>query len=212
MKITYLLVLISIAVFVYTAFVPDAEAIFSSYGFSGANVVANPLTAITAIFLHGSLIHLLSNILVWVFVGHAVEDELGAGRMLLLFFMGAFAGEGLSLLGYPFDAISIGASAGIFALVGAGMLLRPIDLSLYPFIVPIPLALLGLFYAIYNVYEFVFAPDPTISYLGHFGGLILGFLFGFKYGGLKRGLKIIFVTLGVMIIIPLAWLLLRAYI
>jgi membrane associated rhomboid family serine protease len=211
MKVTYLLVLISIIVFFYTAFASDPESIFAAYGFSGANVVANPLTAVTAIFLHGSLIHLLSNVLVWLFVGHAVEDEIGKGKMLLLFFLGAFAGEGLSLLGYPFDAISIGASAGIFALVGAGMLLRPIDLSLYPFIVPIPLALLGLFYAVYNVYEFVFAPDPTISYLGHFGGLAVGLLFGFKYGGLKRGLKIIFVTLGVMILIPLVWLLIRGY-
>lgn len=206
MKITYLMILAAIVVFVYSFFAAEnTEVFFDTYGFSGTNLLARPYTIITSIFMHASLLHLLSNILVWVFFGAAVEDELKKGKMLAIFFGGAFAGALLSLLFYPLDTISVGASAGIFALVGVGMLVRPMDMSFYPLVVPLPLAFIGMLYALFNVYEFVFAPDQTISYVGHFGGLAVGLLAGFQHGGVKKGLKIIFITLGIMVLIPLLW-------
>ncbi len=208
MKLTWLLVLAAVIIFVYAFWFADTEKIFDTYGFSGTNLVVRPYVLITSIFLHASLLHLLSNVLVWIFFGLAVEEELGKGKMLVVFFLGAFAGDLLSLAFYPFSSIAIGASAGIFALVGTGMLVRPLDLSLYPLVIPLPLALLGMAYALYNVYGFLFNIDPEISYIGHFGGLFVGLLFGFMRAGLKKGLKIIIVTLGIMILIPLAWFLL----
>lgn len=207
MKITLLLIALTVAAFGYQVFFA-AEGIVDRYGFSGANVLARPYVFLSSVFLHGSLEHLLANVLVWIFFGFAVESELGRLRMLAIFFLGAFAGDMLSLLFYPFDAVSIGASAGIFALVGAGMLVRPLDLSFYPVIIPVPLALLGMFYAVYNAYEFVFAADPNISYIGHFGGLAAGLLFGFREKGFGHGVKIILITLGIMILIPLVFMLL----
>jgi membrane associated rhomboid family serine protease len=137
----------------------------------------------------------------------AVEAELGTRKTLVIFFLGAVAGDMLSLLVYPFDAISIGASAGIFALIGTGMLVRPIDLSFWPLIVPIPLAFLGILYAVYNIYGFITQPDSNISYIAHFGGLIVGLYFGFKSVGIKKGVKIVLLTLLLMVLIPLIWLL-----
>lgn len=209
MKLTYLLILFTAAVFVAVNILhPEPETIFENYGFSSHNLVERPYVLVTSIFLHGSLLHLLSNALAWFFFGVAVEGELKKARMLAVFFLGAFAGDALSLLVYPPDAISVGASAGIFALVGAGMLLRPMDLSMYPLVVPLPLALLGLFYAIYNVLEFFAAADPTISYIAHIGGLAVGVAFGFRYGGLKRGLRIIAIALAVLVVVPLLWIVL----
>ena len=118
-----------------------------------------------------------------------IESELGK-KMLLIFFLGAFLGDLLSLFAYPFTTISIGASAGVFALMGAGILIKPFDLSFYPLIVPIPLAFLGILYAIYNVYGFIFDSGSNISYIAHFGGLAVGLYYGFRIAG-KRGLKII---------------------
>lgn len=207
MRLTILLILLTAAVFIYSVFY-GTEAFFDTYGFSGKNLVARPYVLVTSIFLHGGLQHLLSNILIWLFFGLAVESELGTKKMLAILFLGAFAGDLASLLVYPFDAVSIGASAGVFALVGAGMLVRPLDLSFYPIIIPIPLALLGMFYAIYNAYEFVFAPVSNISYIGHFGGLAVGLLFGFRQKGFRHGIKVILLTVAIMILVPLMLLLL----
>ena len=124
------------------------------------------------------------------------------------FLLGAFLGDLLSLFVYPFDSLSVGASAGIFALIGAGILVKPFDLSFYPFIMPIPLALLGLVYAVYNIYGFVAEPTGNISYIAHFGGLFVGLTYGFTREGIKKGIKLILIMLFIMIIIPILFLIL----
>ena len=130
--------------------------------------------------------------------------------MLLIFFLGAFAGDFLSLAFYPFDSIAIGASAGIFALIGVGMIVKPFDLSMYPLIVPIPLALLGMLYAIYNTIGFITGTPANISYIAHFGGLFIGLAFGIRHEGWHRGIRIILVMLLIMMLIPFVWLSLDA--
>jgi len=209
MKLTLLLILLCVFAFVYTAFaVQDVNAFFNDYGFSGANLINRPYTLVTSIFLHGGFDHLIANIFVLFFFGIAVEKELGKLKYLAIFFFGAFAGDFLSLIAYPFDTIAIGASAGIFALIGIGMLVKPLDLSLYPLIIPIPLAMLGLAYIVFNAYEFIAMPASNISYVAHFGGFFVGLLYGFHKEGWKKGMKIILIALAIMIIVPLVWILL----
>jgi membrane associated rhomboid family serine protease len=208
MKLTWILVALCVIFFVYGVYA--GEPFYNTYGFSYNNAQSNPIVLLTSIFMHGSLEHLLSNVLVLIFFGLAVENELGWKRMAGIFFLGAFAGDLLSVLVYPADSIAVGASAGIFALIGVGMLVRPLDLSFYPLVVPIPLALLGLGYALYNAYGFVTNIDPNVSYIAHFGGLFVGLAFGFRREGWKRGMKIIAATFLVMILIPLVWLLITA--
>ena len=197
MKLTLMLIAIAIAGFALPLlFVSDIEGLYNTYGFSAGNLIARPYVLVTSVFLHGSLLHLLSNIFVLFFFGAAVERETGA-RMLAIFFIGAFAGDMLSLFFYGTTAI--GASAGVFALVGAGMLMRPIDISFYPLIVPVPLALLGMMYAAYNAYGLFFDAESNIAYMAHFGGLLAGLLFGFRHKGMKRGIRIILVAFLAMI-------------
>lgn len=196
MRLTVLLALAMTGVFAYQLFyVSDIGAFFDTYGFSGKNMVERPHVLATSVFIHGNLMHLLSNILVMLFFGMAVEGELGKLRLMAVFFTGAVAGDLFSLLFYPFDAVAVGASAGIFALIGTGMLVKPMDLSFYPFIVPMPLAFVGISYALYNVYGFLFDTASNISYVAHFGGLFVGLVFGFHREGFGRSLKIIILSL-----------------
>ncbi len=205
MKFTWILVLLCILGFVYAVFYAD-QNFYDTYGFSFNNVQQRPYVLFTSVFMHASLEHLLSNVLVLIFFGLAVESGLGTKRMLMVFFLGAFVGDLLSMAVYPPGEIAVGASAGVFALIGVGMLVKPLDMSFYPFIVPVPLALLGVAYALYNAYGFITNLDPNTSYIAHFGGLFVGLAFGFRKEGWKRGLKIITITFLVMIIIPLLWL------
>lgn len=211
MKASLFLCLICVLVFIYTLSLPsDAQdSLVERYGFSGENLFSHPDVLLTSTFLHGSWEHLLSNILILFFFGSAVEGELGKRKMLLIFFLGAIAGDLFSLIFY-FTGIygwslpSIGASAGVFALIGTGMLVRPFDLSYYPYLIPIPLAFLGLIYAVYNAIGFVAGPS-NISYIAHFGGLFLGLYFGFKHEGWREGLRIILVMIMIMILTPYIW-------
>jgi len=208
MKLTLALIAIMVIAFVIPVLtVQDYNAFLDDYGFSADNLVAKPWTIVTSIFIHADIVHLLSNILVLFFFGAAVEKEMGILKILGIFFLGAFLGDLLSLFVYSPSTVSIGASAGIFALVGLGMLIRPFDFSFYPLVVPIPLALLGLIYAVYNIYGFILG-EGNISYIAHFGGLITGLYFGFRQEGIKKGMKIILIMALIMVIIPVAWWLL----
>jgi rhomboid protease GluP len=74
-------------------------------------------TLITAIYLHGGLLHILFNVL-WIRqLGPAVEQLFGPARLAVVFTVAGVAGFALSnYAGVPF---TIGASGSIFGLLGA---------------------------------------------------------------------------------------------
>lgn len=72
---------------------------------------------ITAGFLHGGLFHILMNSWVLLDLGAQVEEIYGAKRFLTFYFISTVAGFMASTWWSP--ALSIGASAGIFGLIGA---------------------------------------------------------------------------------------------
>jgi membrane associated rhomboid family serine protease len=79
---------------------------------------------VTAIFLHGGILHLLMNAYaLWIF-GPVVERELGRARFLLIFLAtGLFASAAsYAFASQPVDQpvqVSVGASGAIFGVVGA---------------------------------------------------------------------------------------------
>ncbi len=196
MKATLWLALFCTIGFLLILFFPNSYKIL---GFSLYNLIRNPWCCITAIFIHGNLEHYLSNLFVLLIFGLAVEEEMGRKKMLLIFFLGAFLGEFVSLIFYPPDVIHLGASAGIFALVATGMLVRPFELSFYPLIVPLPLALIGMLYAVYNAWYFFIGAETHVNYIAHFAGFFVGLVFGIKREGVLKSLLIIFVTLAILL-------------
>lgn len=209
MRLTLLLIALMFISFFYVNIhnQNNIETIFDTYGFSGQNLLQRPYVLLTSIFLHADATHLLSNIFVLFFFGISLEKEIKALRMLGLFIVGAAFGDILSLTVYAFDSISIGASAGIFAIVGAGIIITPFDMSFYPYVMPVPLGFLGIIYAGYNVIGLFTDPFSQISYIGHFGGLAVGLYYGFKRKGVKQSTKTIIILLILMILIPVLWLL-----
>ena len=74
-------------------------------------------TIFTAIYLHGSILHILFNVL-WIRqLGPAVEELYGPARMMVIFTAAGAAGFVVSnWIGHPF---TIGASGAVFGLLGA---------------------------------------------------------------------------------------------
>ena len=78
--------------------------------------LANWWTLVTAIYLHGNLLHIFFN-LMWIRqLGPVVEDLYGAGRFFLIFTISGVFGFLISSL---FNPATVGASGSIFGLLGA---------------------------------------------------------------------------------------------
>lgn len=135
-----------------------------------------PLTLLTSMFLHGSLFHLLGNMLyLWIF-GNNVEDYLGPFRFVVFYFI---SGIGASLTHILFFADSqvpmIGASGAIAGILGAYLVLYPTARVLtlvFIWFVPIPAAFLLMiwfFGQLMNV-----GLSGGVAWFAHIGGFLIG--------------------------------------
>jgi membrane associated rhomboid family serine protease len=198
--VTTTLVILCISISIYSWF-SDTEFIFNNYGYSTENLlVGNFWVLITSIFLHASLEHLISNIVVLLLFGLTLEEEIGSRRFLLLFFGGAFLGNFLSSLIYPANQVSIGASAGIFSIVGATMLIKPIRMEIF---LPIPLGIIGIGYLIYAIIGAVTGYPPHVAHIAHIGGSLVGLTYGFYKKGFRNALKIMIALFLLLLFVPI---------
>jgi membrane associated rhomboid family serine protease/Zn-finger nucleic acid-binding protein len=76
------------------------------------------ITLFTSFFIHGSIVHLLSNLYFLIVFGDNVEDRVGHGRFVLLLVLATLAGDILHIAFEPrSDIPCIGASGGISGIV-----------------------------------------------------------------------------------------------
>src|SRR5215213_2261537 len=150
-----------------------------------------PLTALTSMFMHGSWLHLLGNMLfLWIF-GNNVEDALGKVRYLLFYLVGGFvatAVQSFVTLMYASDAEAaipnVGASGAVSAVLGAYLLLLPRAkvLTLIFFLLrEIPaVAFLGVWFLfqLWDGSASLAHPEEGggVAFFAHIGGFAFGFL------------------------------------
>jgi membrane associated rhomboid family serine protease len=140
-------------------------------------------SVLTAMFLHGSWLHLLGNMLfLWVF-GNNVEDRMGRVRFLAFYLVCGYAAAYGFALSQPDSAtVIIGASGAIAGVLGAYIVLWPRARvwSLVPFLFFIPLRLpawivLGLWFALQAVYSSGAGVEAgSVAYLAHVVGFLVG--------------------------------------
>jgi len=182
---------------------PDTEKIFDNYGYSTENLLDGKYyVIITSIFLHSDLSHLISNMFVLLIFGLVLEKEIGCRNYLLVFFMGAFFGDFLSSLVYPVSIPSIGASGGIFALITATMLIKPVPMEGF---MPLPLGVIAIGYIFYAIIGLLTNYPPHVSQIAHLGGALIGMVYGCHRQGLKSTLKILIVFTLLLILLPFIW-------
>lgn len=146
---------------------------------------------LTSIFMHGSIMHLIGNMLfLWIF-GNNIEDHLG--KVKFIFFYLA-AGFGASLIHVLFNFNSlvpvIGASGAVSGVMGAYLVLYPhaqIRTLVFIFIiitfVDIPAFI---FLILWFVFQFFYAGSGSgIAWMAHVGGFIIGLIL-IKLMGKKR--------------------------
>jgi rhomboid protease GluP len=131
---------------------------------------------ITAGFLHSGIVHILMNSWVLFDLGVAVEEAYGTSRYLVIYFVSTITGYLASLWWAPY-ILSIGASAGIFGLIGAMIAMGVRDRSSRG-------AAIRNMYLRWAVYVLIIGLLPffAIDNAAHIGGGIGGFLIGYIAG------------------------------
>lgn len=97
--------------------IPASELLAQGASFGPAVAGGESWRLISAGFLHGGLPHLMFNLLALWEIGRPVERQLGRWITLTIFLLAASSGFFASLFWHA-DSISVGASGGIFGLLG----------------------------------------------------------------------------------------------
>jgi rhomboid family protein len=143
------------------------------------------LTLLTSMFMHGSWMHIIGNMIyLWAF-GREIEDAMGSARFLFFYLAGGIVAMMAQILGDPLSRIpSLGASGAIAAVMGAFIITFPHDrirtiLFFFIFIrvTFIPAAfLIGFWFLIQvlNVGSVAQVRTGGVAYLAHIGGFLFG--------------------------------------
>jgi membrane associated rhomboid family serine protease len=192
--VTISLIAVNTAVFLFQASVPHGleqaalrfgavpYAITHFRALAGTAAFPPLLTLLTSMFLHGSLLHLLGNMLyLWIF-GNNIEDVLGPVRFILFYLACGVTASLAHVLFVPGSRVPmIGASGAIAGVLGAYALVFPrarvktlIFLIFYIDVVAVPA---GLVLGVWFLLQFLSAgTGGGVAWYAHIGGFLAGLL------------------------------------
>jgi membrane associated rhomboid family serine protease len=149
-------------------------------GLQTAAFIHMPWTIVTNLFVHGSIWHLLFNMITLYFFGTFLLRLVGMRTFLIVYFLGGIMGNIFFMLSAFFwvfaspYSIVIGASGAIFALGGTLAVLTP-KLRVFVFPIPVPMPLWVAVIGGFVIMSFI----GGVAWQGHLGGLVLGLVAGF---------------------------------
>jgi membrane associated rhomboid family serine protease len=188
--VTFVLIALNIAIYAVQDAASDATSTWLLLNFALFPVAVTgdavtggfmppSLSLVTHMFLHGSWMHVLLNMLfLWVFADN-IEDALGRGRFLVFYLLCGVAGGAAHVLAAPQSNVPlVGASGAIAGVIAAYLMIRPcakITVLLFGF-VPIRLAsywVLG-FWILTQVWHVFSLEKSDTAWWAHVGGLVAG--------------------------------------
>lgn len=175
-------VLIALNIVVYIVCTSTGELLYNMGGISVATVIEDGqwYRMLTGMFLHGTIAHLLNNMLMLYLLGNIVEKRIGRCGFMLSYFMCGLVSGFISLGAKYFsgiDAISIGASGAVYGIFGIALMTEIVTInwrraSFYT-VRRIILVILCICVSLY-----VDAKISVIDYKAHIGGLCMGAMIG----------------------------------
>jgi membrane associated rhomboid family serine protease len=152
------------------------------------------ITALSSMFMHGSIDHLLGNMLfLWIF-GNNVEDALGRGRFLAFYLASGFVATGVQTFvtlyfGTPEEARipNLGASGAVSGVLGAYVVLLPrarVITAIFVFFILLQEVPAWVFIGVWFAFQAwsggfsLINPDAGggVAFFAHLGGFAFGFL------------------------------------
>jgi membrane associated rhomboid family serine protease len=140
------------------------------------------LTLLTSMFMHGSWMHIIGNMMyLWIF-GDQIEDRLGRGKFLLFYVLCGLAAGLAQVLFQPKSIIpALGASGAIAGVLGAYLVRHPRNQVRVLFInriVALPaLVVLGGWILLQVISQVSVVPGAGgVAYMAHIGGFVAGMI------------------------------------
>jgi membrane associated rhomboid family serine protease len=179
-----ILILLAVNLLLFIAVLIDSQLIVV-LGLQPAAILERPWTIVTNLFIHGSIWHILANMVTLYFFGRYLSMLIGDARFLLVYFLGGIVGNLFYMLLGPAYAIAIGASGAVFAVGGALAVMAP-KLRVYVFPIPAPLPLWAGVIGVFVVISIL----PYVAWQAHLGGLAFGLLAGYFFKRRQRNMLI----------------------
>jgi len=169
------LLIANTVIFFLTA-ITSQDLVFAWFAFQPDAVLTRPWGAVTYMFLHGDLMHLVVNMLALFFFGPPLEARWGGREFLRFYFVCGLGGVVLSFLFQP--VWIVGASAATYGLMLAFAMNWP-TVPIYVWgIFPVQARYLVGFLFVLTVWGAgPGAEGSNVAHFAHLGGLISGFLY-----------------------------------
>jgi membrane associated rhomboid family serine protease len=141
----------------------------------------HPYSIITAMFLHGNLLHLMGNLYFFYTFGDNVEDFLGPKVFVILYFFCGVVGALAHFAANMHSNVStLGASGAISGVFAAYMLLYP-RRRIYFLLVIWPMKIRAVWYGLgwigVQILSASLSPNGGVAWWGHIGGFFAGIVF-----------------------------------
>lgn len=148
------------------------------------------LTLLTAMFMHASWLHIISNMIFFWAFGPTIEDAMGRGRFLAFYLVGGLVAMLAQIAAAPTSTVpNLGASGAIAAVMGAFLVTYPRDrikialfFLIFVRITFVPASLLIGFWFLMQLFSAGAVTQNVqtggVAYLAHIGGFVFGVVTG----------------------------------
>ncbi|VVB78921.1 Rhomboid protease GlpG [uncultured archaeon] len=140
---------------------------------------------VSAIFLHGSAVHLLYNLFALFFFGWSLEKLIGSRRFLIVFFL---SGIIANIVAVNFYSSSLGASGAIYGIIGCLTIISPF-MFVWAFGLIMPMFLAAILWIAGDVMGVFGFSGSDVGYIAHLSGVGIGILFGLLFRSFGRKIK-----------------------
>ncbi|MBO4324229.1 MAG: rhomboid family intramembrane serine protease [Lachnospiraceae bacterium] len=136
----------------------------------------------TCMFLHGSIDHLVNNMLSLFVFGSILEKNIGHWKYMVAYFLSGLTASVASCAYYKMmdqPTVSVGASGAIFGIMGVFLIWLILTPSQREQVTPVRIGLF-LFLTLYQlgIFQGISPFESSIDYAAHVGGFVFGTIFG----------------------------------
>jgi membrane associated rhomboid family serine protease len=137
---------------------------------------------LTYAFLHGSILHIVFNMLFLFWFGRQVEDHLGSREFLAFYLVAAVLAALVYTAGALADLpahghLALGASGAVMAVLVLAALYNPRQTILLFFLIPVPIWAFVIFLVIQDAFGLLGTFQNNVAVSAHLGGAAFGFAY-----------------------------------
>ncbi len=144
--------------------------------FVPVEIFQRPWSLITYMFLHGSFMHILFNMIGLFFFGPRLEARIGSRDFILMYILAGLAGALLSFVFEPRAAI-VGASGAVFGVLYGFARYWPHERIYIYAVLPVPSRVMVIGLAAISIYFGFTGAGAGVAHFAHLGGFVGGWLY-----------------------------------